>query len=177
MEIRTNRDTWVNEFRKEKNYGDGRGYMLYDEPGPPMLFLGFSGTDEKIVLLGFDMNKGKVGAERVSKAILRVCCVYSGTEAPCTVEARPILEPWEEHTVTFATMPRLGNPVSAVTLKGMHRDPKWYEWDVTKIVNGWLAGKPNHGIALDPKGDKGVDRWIGARESREDREARLILTV
>ncbi len=91
MEIVTTKDAWISEFRKDRNYGDGGGYKLNGQPGPPMMFLGFGGRDEKIVLLGFDFSG--VSASMVSRAVLRVCCPYAGAHKSCEVDAKPILEP------------------------------------------------------------------------------------
>ncbi len=170
----TTKDAWISEFRKDRNYGDGGGYLLNEEPGPPMMFLGFSGRDKKVVLLGFDVSK--IGTSKVSRAILRVCCPYSGAHKSCDVDAKPILKPWEELIVTWENQPNLGRSVSTTTLEGTHKTDVWYEWDVTPIVNDMLTGKA-YGVALDPQGDYGVDRDIACRESGDGKEARLVITV
>ena len=164
------KDTWVYIFRPDRNYGDGLGWKDRTDPTQdltvPKMFLGFGGADKKLVLVEFDISKLPQG-QAPARATLRIYNDYAGSAAATEVQAKQVLGAWDELQVTWKTRPQLGTAVSAATLAGAidyRQDGKWYEWDVTAIVKAWAGGKPNHGIALDPAGDSGVDRDIVCRE-------------
>ncbi|HTY08948.1 MAG TPA: DNRLRE domain-containing protein, partial [Candidatus Edwardsbacteria bacterium] len=92
---------------------------------------------------------------------------FAGSDAATDVQAKQVLGAWDELKVTWKTQPKLGAAVSTAKLTGSigyGQDGKWYEWDVTAIVQAWAAGQANCGIALDPAGDSGVDRDFVCKE-------------
>ncbi|MEO0162789.1 MAG: DNRLRE domain-containing protein, partial [candidate division WOR-3 bacterium] len=128
------------------------------------------GTDKEIVLLQFDITNLPKD-KKPKRAVVKLYNDYSGSDAPTQVAAKQILSPWEEMTVTWKTAPKLSdNVVSVITIKGARSEREggiWYEWDVTQILEKWLAGEPNYGIALDPVGEYGVEREFVCREYKE----------
>jgi len=178
------KDTWIYEFRKNKNYGDGGGWTDITDPTHPVtipkLFLGFGGADKKLALLHFDIS-GLPSGQAPKKAVVRLYNDYSGSAAATEVAAKQILSAWEEMKVTWNTAPQLAEQgVSTVTLTGAFTDKqpgKWYEWDVTSIVANWQKGQANYGIALDPVGDSGVDRDFVCKEYKAKSNFAPVLVV
>ena len=177
------KDTWVYIFRPDRNYGDGLGWKDRTDPTQdltvPKMFLGFGGTDKKLALVQFDIAK-LPARRRPAKAVLRMYNDYAGSAAATDVQAKAILSPWEEAKVIWKTRPQMGEAVSAITLKGgidYGQAGIWYEWDVTAIVAAWASGTPNHGIALDPVGDSGVDRDFVCKEYAQKAEFAPQLVV
>jgi hypothetical protein len=177
------KDAWVYVFRPDRNYGDGLGWKDRTDPTQdltvPKLFLGFGGTDKKLVLVQFDIAK-LPAHQRPKKAVLRMYNDYAGSAAATEVQAKAVTSPWDEAKVTWKTRPQLGDAVSTVTLKNgidYGQAGIWYEWDVTAIVAAWAGGKPNHGIALDPAGDSGVDRDFVCKEYTQKAEFAPQLVV
>lgn len=164
-------DTWVYAFRPDKNYGDGGGWADITNPNMsvtlPKMFLGFGGTDIKIVLLKFDTKDMKKHAV-IKKAVAKVYNDYAGSDAAQKIDAKMITSEWKENTITFNTRPSLDDRVlSTVTIKGAigNKQPgRWIEFDVTAAVQHWQKGGANFGIALVPQGDHGVDFDLVAKE-------------
>ncbi len=167
-------DTWVYQFKPDKNYGDGKGWADITNPTKsvtlPKMFLGFGGSDKKIVLVRFDLSLLDKNKE-IKKAEVNLFNDYAGSAAPITVNAKMITSDWDELKVTYRTMPRTEDKVlSTTTLEGAVADRssgKWYRFDVTDAAKAWQKGETNYGIALIPQGDSGVDFDIVAREYRE----------
>jgi hypothetical protein len=163
-------DTWVYQFRPDKNYGDGYGWK--DITGPdskatPRIFIGWGGTDLKIGLLQFDLSKLDK-TKSVKKAELKLFNCFAGSDAGVKVDAKMITAPWQESAVTYRHRPKAGETLSTVLLKGSlnyHNPGKWYSWDVTKAVQAWQKGAPNYGIMLLPQGEYGVDFEFVCKES------------
>ncbi|MEO0190276.1 MAG: DNRLRE domain-containing protein [candidate division WOR-3 bacterium] len=178
------KDTWIYKGQPNKNYGDGGGWKDITDPYHPVtipkLFLGFSGTDKEIVLLQFDITNLPKD-KKPKRAIVKLYNDFSGSDAAIQVAAKQILSPWEEMAVTYKTAPKIASsPASIITLKGAHnyREPgRWYEWDVTQILEKWLSGEPNYGIALDPVGEYGVDHEIVCKENKDKADFAPVLEV
>lgn len=179
------KDTWIYAFRPDSNYGGGHGWRDRTDPtkdlAVPKMFLGFGGTDKKLVLLDFDVS-GLPKGVAPKRAVVRLHNDYAGSAAGTEVAARMVMSSWEEHKVTWRTAPRLDSDrASVASLRGSvtyGQEGKWYEWDATKIVAAWkVSGKPCHGIALDPVGDYGVDRDFVCKEYRKKAEFAPVLAV
>jgi hypothetical protein len=179
------KDTWIYAFRPDSNYGGGYGWKDRTDPAKdltvPKMFLGFGGTDKKLVLLDFDVSKLPKGVAP-KRAVVRLYNDYAGSAASTRVAARMVLSAWEENKVTWRAAPRLDTAaVSVATLRGgiTYGQPGgWYEWDVAGIISAWMVSKtPCHGIALDPVGDYGVDRDFVCKEYKEKAEFAPVLVV
>ena len=164
-------DTWVYQFKPDKNYGDGKGWADITDPTNPVtlpkMFLGFGGTDKKTVLLKFDIS-GMDRSKQISSARVLLYNDYAGSDAAILVDAKMLTGTWEEKSVTYNSCPGTdGKVLSTTRMKGAigYRDPsRWYAYDVTDAVKAWQAGTPNNGIMLDPQGEYGVDFDIVAKE-------------
>jgi len=179
------KDTWVYAFRPDSNYGKGYGWKDLTDPTKditvPKMFLGFGGADKKAVLLQFDLSKLPKG-KAAKKAVIKIYNDYAGSAAETEVDAKMITKPWEEMQVTWKSKPTWTiTSISSTVLKGAidYSQPgKWYEWDVTKMIKIWMVSKkPNNGIALDPKGDSGVDRDFVCKEYQGKEQFFPVLVV
>lgn len=179
------KDTWIYAFRPDSNYGGGYGWKDRTDPTKdltvPKMFLGFGGTDKKLILLDFDISRLPKGVAP-KKAVVRLYNDFAGSAASTQVAAKMVLDPWEENKVTWRTAPKLDTAAaSTITLRGAigyKQTGVWYEWDAAGIVSAWMnAGKPCYGIALDPVGDYGVDRDFVCKEYKEKAEFAPMLVV
>lgn len=179
------KDTWIYAFRPDSNYGGGYGWKDRTDPAKdmtvPKMFLGFGGTDKKLILLDFDLSQLPKGVAP-KKAVVRLYNDFAGSAAGTEVSAKMVLSPWEENKVTWRTAPKLDTAQTSVTsLRGSityGQEGRWYEWDVARIVSAWMVNrKPCHGIALDPVGDYGVDRDFVCKEYKEKARLAPVLEV
>jgi hypothetical protein len=98
---------------------------------------------------------------RIHRALLGIWAA-AGAD-PGTVEVHPVLGPWDEATLTWATAPDLTAPVAQYRVPG-GGDLHYVTADVTSVVQGWLDGTmPNEGLALRP-GTAGMRVEIGSKE-------------
>lgn len=85
-------------------------------------------------------------APTVQKAILRLFVL--ATVTPGTIEVVPVVETWDEATISAATSPLLGAPVASFTVSSadaLH----FIDVDLTALVQDWASGAAdNYGIAL-----------------------------
>jgi hypothetical protein len=85
-------------------------------------------------------------APTVDKAVLRLWVTAVFT--PGTIEVVPVLDPWQESTITAATSPALGSPVTSFTI-GTADALHFVDVDLTTLVQDWASGyQANHGVAL-----------------------------
>ena len=166
--LKVTADTWVYQFKPNKNYGDGRGWADITDPTKsvtvPKMFLGFGGSDKKTVLLKFDTSRLKKD-KPVKKATVCIYNDYAGSAASVKVAAKMISSAWDEMKVTYNTRPKTaGQVLSTLTVVNKPNKGQWLTWDVTAAVKAWQSGKANNGIMLDPQGEYGVDFDIIARE-------------
>ena len=68
-----------------------------------------------------------------------------GSDEPGMLECRPVTSPWTEMGVTWASRPSYGEPVDVV--EGIQALGP-LSCDVTELVQAWVDGAPNYGIAL-----------------------------
>jgi hypothetical protein len=163
-------DTWVYQFRPNKNYGDGYGWK--DITGPdskatPRIFIGWGGSDKKIGLLKFDLTGLDKNKPVKSASVLLYNC-FAGSAAAQLVDVRLVTSPWQERKVTYRLKPKAGEVLSTTNLQGSRdykQAGKWYKFDVTKAAQAWQKGAANNGVMLDPQGDSGVDFEFVCRES------------
>jgi hypothetical protein len=70
---------------------------------------------------------------------------FSTTPPTLEVELRQVDEPWTESSVTWNNQPDSTN-ISKINGVGTGLD--YYDWDTTGLVQGWLNGATNNGLAL-----------------------------
>jgi hypothetical protein len=179
------KDTWVYAFRPDSNYGRGYGWKDLTDPTKditvPKMFLGFGGTDIKVILLQFDLSKLPKDQTPV-KAEISLYNDFAGSAAETRVSSKMITTPWDEMKVTWRNKPKWTSmKFSTQTLKGAigyGQGGKWYVWDALKMVNQWvLKGKTNYGMALEPEGESGVDRDFICREYQGKEQFYPVLEV
>lgn len=171
QKLKATADTWIYQFKPDKNYGNGWGWADITDPyravTVPKMFLGFGGIDKKIILLKFDLTKLKKN-KSIKQAEVAIYNDFAGSDMPITIDAKKIISSWEEMSVTYNTKPKTDEAIlSRVELQGsigFKQTGKWYRFDVTQAVQAWQKGEPNYGIMLDPEGEAGVDFDIIARE-------------
>lgn len=179
------KDTWVYAFRPDSNYGNGFGWKDRTAKDKdltvPKMFLGFGGTDIKVILLQFDLSKLPKDKTPV-KAEIRLYNDFAGSAAETRVSAKMITAPWEERKVTWRNKPKWTSMrFFTQTLKGgigYGQSGKWYVWDASKLVNQWIMkGKTNYGLALEPEGESGVDRDFICKEYKGKESFYPVLEV
>jgi hypothetical protein len=102
-------------------------------------------------------------APAVDKAVLRLWVLT--VNVPGKVEVVPILDAWDERSITDASSPPLGSPVAAF---GVDKSDalQFIEVDVTGLVQDWARGYlDNHGLALRDAGSGTVDVGFDTKES------------
>lgn len=91
------------------------------------------------------------------------------------VKVKKILEAWDESTVKWDTKPTYGDYVSSSTLTD---EIKWHEWDITSLVQEWINGGVNYGLALLTTSHRPTGETGGFRSSdNSDSTKRPILEV
>ncbi|MDD4179714.1 MAG: DNRLRE domain-containing protein [Candidatus Margulisbacteria bacterium] len=165
-------DTWVYQFRPDKNYGDGYGWKDITDPtkatSSPRIFIGFGGEDKKVGLFQFDTATLKKD-KPIKSAYILLYNDQAGSAAPIKVDAVLVTKSWKEGEVTYKKIPKADVTLSTTTLQGaigLRQPGKWYKFDVTKAVQAWQGGKPNYGIMLLPQGDSGVDFQFICKEAK-----------
>ena len=82
----------------------------------------------------------------VQKAVLRLWVLAAAT--PGTIEVLPIVDPWEEGTITAAVSPYLGAPITSFAVDS-GQTLHFINVDITSLVQDWISGAvDNHGLAL-----------------------------
>ena len=98
----------------------------------------------------------------VQKAILRLWVLAALT--PGTIEVVPVVEPWQEGTITAGMSPVLGSPVASFAVASsdtLH----FIDVDVTGLVQDWAEGfLDNHGLALRGSGSSAVNVIFDTKE-------------
>ena len=101
-------------------------------------------------------------APTVDKAILRVSAAVF---TPGTIEVVPILEPWQERTITADSSPALGVPITSFAI-GRSDASHFVDVDVTALVQDWASGYlANNGLALRGVSPGSVNVVFDSKES------------
>jgi uncharacterized protein YjbI with pentapeptide repeats len=99
----------------------------------------------------------------VQKSILRLWVLAVLT--PGTIEVLPVVEPWNEATITAAASPVLGTPVASFAVESGHA-LHFIDVDVTGLVRDWATGiLDNHGLALRGAAGGAVNVLFDSKES------------
>ncbi|TET49653.1 MAG: DNRLRE domain-containing protein [Anaerolineales bacterium] len=117
----------------------------------------------------------------ITSAMLRVY-VDSFTSDPgsAAMSAYPVTTEWTPGSIDWynsGAWPTLG---SAVATTALTSDDGWFSWDVTGLIQGWMAGTPNRGLAV-AAADLGstAGDWAAARRdtaSNPDTSPHLVVT-
>jgi len=107
----------------------------------------WAGNNRAIGLVEFDLSA--YAGSTVTDAKFGLFHLFNGS-AGTTYNVFRVTSAWDESTVTFNTAPSI-NAVAAATLTiGDTLTDVYREWDLTALVNGWLAGTfANFGIWIE----------------------------
>jgi hypothetical protein len=108
-------------------------------------------------LFRFDLSLIPAGAT-VQSATFRASLVQTSS-SPDTldVELKRIDASWQEGTVNWNTQP---DYTGANNVTGVGTTLGYYGWDVTSLVQTWVNGATNHGLALMSKNETTLG-WRG----------------
>ena len=146
-------DAYVYSAAPATNYG-----------AAPTLYVGSQSTSATgRALFRFDLSSIPAGA-MVQSATFQTYVVQSSS-SPTTldVELKRVDASWQEMVVSWNTQPGY---TGANNVLGVGKSLGYYSWDVTSLVQTWVNGAPNRGLALMSKNETTLG-WRGftSRES------------
>ena len=108
-------------------------------------------------LLAFDVASLGIAADRVESATFQITGIGNlfpfdppSLEFPIQVDLKPVLEVWDEQTVTWDTRPAVGAVTASYTMTDGFET---LNFDVTDLVRSWLATpSDNFGFELSQAG-------------------------
>ncbi|MEU1880058.1 DNRLRE domain-containing protein [Streptosporangium sp. NPDC020072] len=154
-------DAYVSSAAKTTNY-DGSWKL-------PVGRISSSGVSR--ALLYFNLSDLPVGAQ-ISDARLQTYFDQAlGETGPVTVEAREITAAWTSFDVTWNTQPTFANAVSASVTRQPGELNRWHSFEVTGVVNRWLADieTPANGFVLKAADESAAAKIAGpVYEAGED---------
>jgi hypothetical protein len=123
-------------------------------------------------LFRFYLSGIPTGATVTSASFRASLAQTSATAASLNIELRRIDTAWQEATVNWST------PLSytgANNVTGVGTAPGYYSWNVTGLVQAWVNGGANNGLALISQSE-GTLGWRGflSRESAVSKPALVI---
>jgi hypothetical protein len=111
----------------------------------------------------FDLSTIPAGATVQSASFQAYLTQTSSSPTTLDVELKRIDAPWQEMAVTWNTQPGY---TGANNVIGVGKTPAYYSWDVTSLVQTWVNGTPNRGLALMSKNESTLGwRGFASRES------------
>jgi collagen triple helix repeat protein len=109
----------------------------------------------------FDLST--LPASPVDKAVLRLW--ISKVPTPGTIEIAPVLEPWQESTITASTSPDVGAPVATLSVTSGD-ELHFVNVDLTSLVQDWASGAlANNGLSLRGAGPEPIQVVFDTKES------------
>jgi hypothetical protein len=152
LSVQCRRFGGVHSWQPNANFGAAASMTIRIVPDGPAL----DGCAQ------FDLSALPPGSG-VDKAVLRLWVNKVAT--PGTIEVVPVLEPWQENTITANASPDLGAPVATFSVAGgdvLH----FVDVDVTSLVEDWTSGAlANNGLSLRGVGPEPVHVTFDAKES------------
>jgi hypothetical protein len=122
----------------------GDTYQSYDDS---YLDVYSSSASKRDSLIQFPFSSVPFGLDIFSaKLQLYGCGAYYG-ESP-DVKIYKILTPWEESEWGPASTNQGPSYGEFITSSTMINETKWYEWNITSLVQSWIDGESNYGLAL-----------------------------
>jgi hypothetical protein len=157
-------DAYVSSAARTVNYGRA-----------PTLYVGNSQTSLGRGLFQFDLSKIATGATLISAEFRAYLVESSTTPHVLSIEVKRVNSPWTELGVTWTTQP---GTASIGKVNGVGTGLGDYSWDVTSLVQSWLAGMANNGLALWSETENTYGwRGFASRESGSPSSPpRLVIT-
>ncbi len=158
-------DTYVDEHFSDVNFGDNLS-----------LRVGFSSivdTFHQRTLMRFALSAIPANALVQSATLEAYLIRGSGSLAQVNIGVHRVASSWSESSLTWNNQPAINtSPESAIW---MDATPGYKSWDVMSLVQGWLSGVANHGLALiGPQ----TNWWSREFSSREGQHCpRLVLSI
>lgn len=141
-------DTYVSSNSPDTNYGMAS-----------TLYVGsLSANTTGRALFRFDLSGIPTGAMVMSASFRAYLAETSTQPLTLDVELKRVDTPWQEDTVTWNTQPDytgMGNVI------GVGVDLAYYSWDVTSLVQTWVDGSVNDGLALLSQDERGAFQISG----------------
>ncbi|MGC8839805.1 MAG: DNRLRE domain-containing protein, partial [Anaerolineae bacterium] len=137
--------------------------------------LGIRPEDVSAALFQFDLSPLPVGVQVLSATVELWVQRQSNVHA-LTASTYQVLRGWEERAVTWnqatgsvawqgAGCNGLGDRVQTATAtQVMDASGRWYAFDVTAMVQGWVQGQANHGLIVKASGRVSVQYDFASRE-------------
>jgi PKD domain/FG-GAP repeat len=138
-------------------------YILSSAPtvnygSAPIIYVGRqSSTSAGRALFRFDLNAIPQGATVQNAGFLVYLMASSATPATLPVEVRRIDAAWQEGTVAWST-PLTYTGSNIVSAVGTALNDT--SWNVTSLVQTWVDGTPNYGLALSSQDENNLG-WRG----------------
>ncbi|MGD8966322.1 MAG: DNRLRE domain-containing protein, partial [Anaerolineae bacterium] len=127
-------DAYVSYAAPDTNYG-----------AAATLYVGKSETTIGRSLFQFDLSDIPAGSTVISASFEAYLLAFSTSPPLLDVELKQVDDPWVELKVTWNTQP---GTASIGKVNGVGVAMGTYDWDVAGLVQGWLDGTANHGLAL-----------------------------
>jgi hypothetical protein len=155
-------------------------YISYGAPSTnygtaPTLYVGKSETSIGRSLFQFDLSSIPSGSTVISATFQADLAASSTSPPSLDVELKRVDAPWTESGVTWNTQP---GTTSVGKVNGVGAAMGYYDWDVAGLVQSWLDGTANHGLALWSYTESAFGwRGFASRESASPpRPSRLVIT-
>jgi Collagen triple helix repeat (20 copies) len=131
--------------------------------GMPMVEVKNHGAGpEYRAFIRFDLSALPADAT-IGRAVLRLWA--SDVDRAGTVEVAPVLEPWEEKTLSAVNAPAVAPSVASFDVVGADQR-HFVSVDVTGLVRDWLSGaRPNNGVALVGSEDAPITVKFDSKEN------------
>ena len=125
-------------------------------------------------LLRFDLATIPPDATIQSATLmLRLVASWDTPETNVLCTFQPVLDPWDEATVTWETAPTLGERLGWIAVP--HGNWDWYSLDLTEQAQAWHSGEQtNNGLLI--QGDESRPNWRGFSSREGLYPAQLVLT-
>ena len=126
-------------------------------------------------LFRFDLSTIPAGATVLSASFKAYLVQASSSPATLDVELKRVDAPWQEMVVIWNTQPGY---TGANNVMGVGTSLGYYPWDVTSLVQTWVSGAANNGLALLSKNES-ILGWRGfaSKESASPpNPPRLVVT-
>lgn len=127
-------DAYISYAAPDTNYGTA-----------PTLYVGKNETSIGRSLFQFDLSGIPAGSTVISAAFQAYLVALSTTPPSLDVELKRVDDPWTEPGVSWNTQPGstgIGKVNGVGTVMG------YYDWDVAGLVQDWIDGTANNGLAL-----------------------------
>jgi len=146
-------DSYVYSAAPTTNYGSA-----------PTLYVGSQSTSATgRALFRFDLSAIPAGATVLSASFEAYLVQASSSPPTLDVELKRVDAPWQEMVVVWNTQPGY---TGANNVIGVGTGLAYYSWDVTSLVQTWVNGAADNGLALLSKNETTIGwRGFASRES------------